>query len=428
MDFTIVPVLILIISILNLIILGIVLLKSGKGSDDSSAGVREELRVSREEGARAARDLREEVNNSLRQLNDTLINTMKGIGDANEATIDKVRRTLDERVRELQESNEKKLEEMRKTVDEKLHETLEKRLGESFKQVSDRLEAVHLGLGEMRTLATGVGDLKRVLTNVKTRGTWAEVQLGALLDQILHSSQFERNVKVKPSSDEIVEFAVKLPGPEDDKGRVIWLPIDSKFPQEDYVRLQEAAELGDVDEVKRAEDALVRAIKAAARDISNKYIDPPNTTDFAIMFLGTEGLYSEALRVPGLVESIQSEFRVVIAGPTTIAAILNSLRMGFQALAFEKRASEVWRVLGAVKTEFGKFGEVLDKMGKQLKTVEKTLGQTSTRTRAIQRKLVNVEQLPESDSASLLGIDEELGLLDGVDIPEDDSESDEGSE
>jgi len=411
-----------IISILNLIALLVLMIRGNKDSTGASSGVREELRVSREESSRASRDLREEVNNSLRQLNETLINTMKGIGDANEATIDKVRRTLDERVRELQESNEKKLEEMRKTVDEKLHETLEKRLGESFKQVSDRLEAVHLGLGEMKTLATGVGDLKKVLTNVKTRGTWAEVQLGALLEQILHSSQFEKNVKVKPSSDEIVEFAVKLPGPDDDKDRVIWLPIDSKFPQEDYVRLQDATELGNIDEVKKAEDALVRAIKAAAKDISTKYIDPPNTTDFAIMFLGTEGLYSEALRVPGLVESIQRDFRVVIAGPTTIAAILNSLRMGFQALAFEKRATEVWRVLGAVKTEFGKFGEVLDKMSKQLKSVENTLGQTATRTRAIQRKLKDVEQLPESDSSSVLGLHGEFALLEEDEVVEEQSD------
>ena len=411
-----------VLSMMNLIALLVLMIRGNKESDSAGVGVREELRVSREESSRASRDLREEVNNSLRQLNDTLINTMKGIGDANEATIDKVRRTLDERVRELQESNEKKLEEMRKTVDEKLHETLEKRLGESFKQVSDRLEAVHLGLGEMKTLATGVGDLKKVLTNVKTRGTWAEVQLGALLEQILHSSQFEKNVKVKPSSDEIVEFAVKLPGPDDDKDRVIWLPIDSKFPQEDYVRLQDATELGNIDEVKKAEDALVRAIKAAAKDISTKYIDPPNTTDFAIMFLGTEGLYSEALRVPGLVESIQRDFRVVIAGPTTIAAILNSLRMGFQALAFEKRATEVWRVLGAVKTEFGKFGEVLDKMSKQLKSVENTLGQTATRTRAIQRKLKDVEQLPESDSSSVLGLHGEFALLEEDEVVEEQSD------
>jgi DNA recombination protein RmuC len=411
-----------VLSMMNLIALLVLMIRGSKGGDRDAIGVREELRVSREESSRASRDLREEVNNSLRQLNETLINTMKGIGDANEATIDKVRRTLDERVRELQESNEKKLEEMRKTVDEKLHDTLEKRLGESFKQVSDRLQEVHLGLGEMKTLATGVGDLKKVLTNVKTRGTWAEVQLGALLDQILHSSQFEKNVKVKPSSDEIVEFAVKLPGPDDDKDRVIWLPIDSKFPQEDYVRLQEAAELGNIDEVKKAEDALVRAVKAAAKDISTKYIDPPNSTDFAIMFLGTEGLYSEALRVPGLAESIQRDFRVVIAGPTTIAAILNSLRMGFQALAFEKRASEVWRVLGAVKTEFGKFGEVLDRMGKQLKSVENTLGQTATRTRAIQRKLKDVEQLPESDSSSVLGLHGDIVLVEEDEVVEEESD------
>lgn len=391
------------------------------GGGVSSGQFQDEMRRSREESSQSAQSLRQEITSSIQGVNKTLIDSIQGISERNDAALDRVRASLNDRVRELQESNEKKLEEMRKTVDEKLHDTLEKRLGESFKQVSERLEAVQLGLGEMRNLATGVGDLKKVLTNVKTRGTWAEVQLGALLDQILHNSQFERNVKVKPSSDELVEFAVKLPGPEDDKDRVIWMPIDSKFPQEDYVRLQEATERGDIDEVKKTEDSLVRAIKTAAKDISNKYIDPPNTTDFAIMFLGTEGLYSEALRVPGLVESIQQEFRVVVAGPTTIAAILNSLRMGFQALAFEKRASEVWRVLGAVKTEFGKFGEVLDKMGKQLKTVENTLGQTATRTRAIQRTLKNVEQLPEADSSSVLGIDDGITSFDDIDAVDDES-------
>lgn len=410
----------LIVSGLTLLVVIFALFRNA-GGGVSSGQFQDEMRRSREESSQSAQSLRQEITSSIQGVNKTLIDSIQGISERNDAALDRVRASLNDRVRELQESNEKKLEEMRKTVDEKLHDTLEKRLGESFKQVSERLEAVQLGLGEMRNLATGVGDLKKVLTNVKTRGTWAEVQLGALLDQILHNSQFERNVKVKPSSDEIVEFAVKLPGPEDDKDRVIWMPIDSKFPQEDYVRLQEATERGDIEEVKKAEDALVRAIKTAARDISNKYIDPPNTTDFAIMFLGTEGLYSEALRVPGLVESIQQEFRVVVAGPTTIAAILNSLRMGFQALAFEKRASEVWRVLGAVKTEFGKFGEVLDKMGKQLKTVENTLGQTATRTRAIQRTLKNVEQLPETDSSSVLGINDGITSFDDNDAVDDES-------
>lgn len=400
----------------------IISLFRNKGGAVSSGEFQDEMRRSREESSQSAQALRQELTNSIQGVNKTLIDSIQGISERNDAALDRVRASLNERVRELQESNEKKLEEMRKTVDEKLHDTLEKRLGESFKQVSERLEAVQLGLGEMRNLATGVGDLKKVLTNVKTRGTWAEVQLGALLEQILQNSQFDRNVKVKPNSDEMVEFAVKLPGPEDDKDRVIWMPIDSKFPQEDYVRLQDATERGDIEEVKKAEDALVRAIKVAAKDISSKYIDPPNTTDFAIMFLGTEGLYSEALRVPGLVESIQQEFRVVVAGPTTIAAILNSLRMGFQALAFEKRASEVWRVLGAVKTEFGKFGEVLDKMGKQLKTVEKTLGQTATRTRAIQKTLKNVEQLPEDDSSSVLGIDGELSEFEDTEVVDDESD------
>jgi DNA recombination protein RmuC len=411
----------LVAALLTLSVVIISLFRS-KGGAVSSGEFQDEMRRGREESSQSAQALRQEITNSIQGVNKTLIDSIQGISERNDAALDRVRASLNERVRELQESNEKKLEEMRKTVDEKLHDTLEKRLGESFKQVSERLEAVQLGLGEMRNLATGVGDLKKVLTNVKTRGTWAEVQLGALLEQILQNSQFDRNVKVKPNSDEMVEFAVKLPGPEDDKDQVIWMPIDSKFPQEDYVRLQDATERGDIEEVKKAEDALVRAIKVAAKDISSKYIDPPNTTDFAIMFLGTEGLYSEALRVPGLVESIQQEFRVVVAGPTTIAAILNSLRMGFQALAFEKRASEVWRVLGAVKTEFGKFGEVLDKMGKQLKTVEKTLGQTATRTRAIQKTLKNVEQLPEDDSSSVLGIDGELSEFEDTEVVDDESD------
>ena len=411
----------LVISGLTLLIVIVSAFRSTGGAV-SSGEFQDEMRRGREESSHSAQSLRQEITNSIQGVNKTLIESIQGISERNDAALDRVRASLNDRVRELQESNERKLEEMRKTVDEKLHDTLEKRLGESFKQVSDRLEAVQLGLGEMRNLATGVGDLKRVLTNVKTRGTWAEVQLGALLDQILHSSQFERNVKVQPTSDEIVEFAVRLPGPEDDKDRVIWMPIDSKFPQEDYLRLQEATERGDVEEVKKAEDALVRAIKAAAKDISTKYIHPPHTTDFAIMFLGTEGLYAEALRVPGLVESIQRDFRVVIAGPTTIAAILNSLRMGFQALAFEKRASEVWRVLGAVKAEFGKFGEVLDRMSKQLKTVENTLGKTATRTRAIQKTLKNVEQLPEADATAVLGLEDSLSSVEELDTTEDDSD------
>ena len=251
---------------------------------------------------------------------------------------------------------------MRKTVDEKLHDTLEKRLGDSFKFVSERLEAVHKGLGEMQSLASGVGDLKRVLTNVKALGTWAEVQLGAILEQVLTPDQYGKNVRVKEESTESVEFAVRLPGPNDDPSACVWLPIDSKFPQEDYLRLQEAAESGDTEAVQRATAALIRTVRVAARDIHDKYVNPPSTTDFAIMFLATEGLYAEVLRQPGFVEELQHQYRISIAGPTTLMATLSSLRLGFQTLAIEQRASEVWKVLGAVKTEFGKFGDVLDKV------------------------------------------------------------------
>lgn len=322
--------------------------------------------------------------------------------ESNQTALDKIRTTFDARVKELQEGNEKKLEEMRKTVDEKLHDTLEKRLGESFKLVSDRLDAVHKGLGEMQSLATGVGDLKRVLTNVKARGTWAEVQLGGLLEQVLTAQQYEKNVSVKPDSVERVEYAVRLPGPKDDPGNHVWLPIDSKFPQEDYLRLQDAAEKADPVAVQAAMDALARTVRNAAKDIHNKYIHPPFTTDFGIMFLATEGLYAEVLRQSALVEDLQQRYRVVVAGPTTLTAILSSLRMGFQTLAIEQRASEVWRVLGAVKTEFGKFGDVLDKVKKQLNTASRTIEETGVRSRALERKLRSVEQLPVEDATKIL--------------------------
>jgi len=297
---------------------------------------------------------------------------------------------------------QKKLEEMRKTVDEKLHDTLEKRLGESFKLVSDRLEAVHKGLGEMQNLATGVGDLKRVLTNVKARGTWGEVQLGAILEQILTPEQYEKNVKVKKSSLERVEYAIRLPGPKDDPETCVWLPIDSKFPQEDYLRLQEASEQADPGAVQSAADALARTISSAAKDIHDKYINPPGTTDFGIMFLATEGLYAEILRQPTVVENLQNQYRIVIAGPTTLAAILNSLRMGFQTLAIEQRSAEVWKVLAAVKTEFGKFGDVIDRVKRQLDTASRTIDQTGVRSRAMERRLRSVERMPEAEASKIL--------------------------
>ncbi|MDW8413828.1 MAG: DNA recombination protein RmuC [Acidobacteriota bacterium] len=281
-----------------------------------------------------------------------MIQQLKELRDSGQTALESIRKTLDERIRELQEGNEKKLEEMRKTVDEKLHDTLEKRLGESFKLVSERLEAVQKGLGEMQALAKGVGDLKRVLTNVKTRGTWGEVQLGAILEQILTSGQYEKNVRVKKESKEVVDYAIRLPGPKDNHGACVWLPIDSKFPQEDYLRLQEAADNADAEAVQRATEALAKTVREAAKEIRDKYIHPPATTDFAIMFLATKGLYAEVLRQQALVDDLLQQYRVVVAGPTTLAAILSSLRMGFQTLAIEQRAAEVWEVLEAIKTEF----------------------------------------------------------------------------
>jgi DNA recombination protein RmuC len=398
------------------------LVRVSRGLQDAGKDVRDEFRANREESRGAGKELREEVSMGLKSTSDTLSNTLermiqiqhtqleeiskqlKQLTDSNQSALDRIRTTFDSRVKELQEGNEKKLDEMRQTVDEKLHDTLQKRLGESFKLVSDRLEAVHKGLGEMQTLATGVGDLKRVLTNVKARGTWAEVQLGAILDQILTTEQYQKNVCVKAESAERVEFAVRLPGPKDDPENCVWLPIDSKFPQEDYVRLQDAADKGDPEAVQTAADALARAVRAAAKDIHDKYVNPPSTTDFGIMFLATEGLYAEVLRQPALVDDLQQRYRVVLAGPTTLVAILSSLRMGFQTLAIEQRTSEVWRVLGAVKTEFGKFGEVLDTVKRQLNTATRTIEQTGIRSRAMERKLRSVEQLPEAEASDLLAL------------------------
>jgi DNA recombination protein RmuC len=360
---------------------------AGVDPDVARRELRDELRSAREEARLSARELREEVTKSI---------------DATQASLDRVRATLDQRVRELQEGNERKLDEMRRTVDEKLHDTLEKRLGESFKLVSDRLDTVHKGLGEMQQLATGVGDLKRVLTNVKARGTWAEVQLGAILEQVLTPEQYGKNVCIRPETAERVEFAVRLPGPLDDPATCVWLPIDSKFPQEDWLRLQDASDQGDVAAVQAASDALIRTVRGSAKEIHDKYVHPPASTDFAIMFLATEGLFAEVLRHPSVVSDLQQQYRVVVAGPTTLAAILTSLRMGFQTLVVEQRAAEVWRVLGAVKTEFGKFGDVLDKVQRQLTTASRTIEETGQRSRAMEKKLRSAERLPEAEAAMVL--------------------------
>ena len=347
---------------------------------------------------------------------DSMAKELKALGQSNEVSLERVRVTLDSRVKELQDSNERKLDDMRRTVDEKLHETLGKRLDGSFSVVSERLEAVQRGLGEMQNLATGVGDLQRVLTNVKVRGTWAEVQLGNLLDQILAPGQYERNVRVKPESNESVEYAVRLPGRKQGVDDCLWLPIDSKFPQEDYKRLQDAADCGDPEATRKATEELCRTIRTAAQQVHAKYINPPRTTDFAIMFLATEGLYGEALRHPSLIEDLQRRYRIVVAGPTTLIAILNSLRVGFQTLAIEQRASEIATVLGGVKTEFGKFGEVLDKVKRQLHATTRTIENTGVRSRAIERKLKSVEQLPDAQAAAVLQLpDNEVMALDEFD-------------
>ena len=369
--------------------------------------VREEFRTNRDESARAARDLREEVVRAQRSSIETMIQTLGALGDLQGDKLESVER----RIKELIDSNEKKLDQMRQVVDEKLQNTLEKRLAESFKIVSERLEAVQRGLGEMQTLATGVGDLKRVLTNVKTRGTWGEVQLGALLEQILTPDQYAKNVQTREGSRKIVEYAIRLPGAGKEPGTAVcWLPIDSKFPQEDYLRLVSAADAADVDAVEKATSALIRGVQSSAKEIADKYLDPPGTTDFAIMFLSTEGLYAEILRQPGLMEKLQQTFRVVVAGPTTLSAILSSLRMGFRTLAIEKRSSEVWNVLAAVKTEFGKFGDVLAKVKNHLDAASNTIDQTGVRTRAMTRKLRAVEQLPMDASEKLLGLSEQSAI------------------
>jgi DNA recombination protein RmuC len=380
----------------------------------------------REEIGRVRRDLgevgsaqRTELSGSLNNFSQTLATQMSGIAtvqdgkidgfaaqlakltEANEARLTEIRNTLETKLRELQGENAAKLEEMRKTVDERLHATLEHRVGESFKLVSDRLEQVHRGLGEMQTLAAGVGDLKRVLTNVKTRGTWGEVQLEALLEQMLVREQFEKNVATRPGSSERVEFAIRMPGRVD--GAQVWLPIDSKFPAEDYDRLIAAQDRADAAAVEESARALEMRIRLEAKTIRDKYIEPPYTTDFALLFLPTEGLYAEVLRRPGLADTLQRDFRVVIAGPTTLAAILNSLQMGFRTLAIEQRSGEIQLLLGAVKTEFGRFGEVLANTKKQLETVTNSIGKAEVRTRAIERKLRDVEALPAGDAQVVLG-------------------------
>ncbi|WP_074265968.1 DNA recombination protein RmuC [Paraburkholderia phenazinium] len=369
---------------------------------ETNAQQLEAVRLSLQQQAQQARD---EQGATLKRFGETLTLQLGQLTESNDRRFAEIRTTIEQRLKDIETNNATKLEEMRRTVDEKLHATLEQRLGESFKQVSDRLEQVHRGLGEMQTLAAGVGDLKKVLTNVKTRGTWGEVQLEALLEQLLTADQYAKNVATVPKSADRVEFAIRLPGRQDPEGVAVpvWLPIDAKFPREDYERLIEAQERADPVAVEEASRALEVRIRAEARAISEKYVAPPHTTDFALLFLPTEGLYAEVLRRPGLTDTLQRDYRVTIAGPTTLTALLNSLQMGFRTLAIEKRSSEVWQVLGAVKTEFGKFGDVLAKTKSQLETVTRSIEAAETRTRMMNRKLRDVEALPGEQASGLLG-------------------------
>ena len=337
-------------------------------------------------------------------MGDTLTRQLQDMSEANARRLAEIRTTLDSQLQQLQVSNAAKLDEMRATVDEKLQSTLQTRLGESFKQVADRLEQVHKGLGEMQTLAQGVGDLKHLLSNVKTRGMFGEAQLASLLEQVLAPDQYATQVATRPGSRHVVDFAIRLPGRGDD-GEPCWLPIDAKFPNEDYERLLDAQQRADAEGVELAARGLEQRIKLEAKSMAEKYVEPPHTTDFAILFLPTEGLYAEVLRRPGLMEVLQREYRVTLAGPTTLMAMLNSLQMGFRTLALEKRSSEVWQVLGAVKTEFGKFGDVLAKVKTQTQTVLNSLESAEVRSRAMGRALRSVEALPTDQAQALLPTD-----------------------
>ncbi len=460
-------ILITLVLVVLIVILVVVLRKNTNGNDSAAAlqpqlerverSIREEFRGSREEYAAQSKSNREELNVALKEFKQETNDALFKIGEQNRLLLEQLNKTLDERLvllmekneisnkasreelaknlkefretfeasvksfndlqrqkfddlekrqQELVKTTEGKLDEMRKTVDEKLNETLEKRLGESFKQVSDRLEAVHKGLGEMQTLAVSVGDLKKVMSNVKSRGVLGEYQLQNIIEDLLTNEQYEKNVKTKEGSGAIVEFAIKMPH-GNNLEKTLWLPIDSKFPKEDYEALVDAYEKGDPEKIEEYRKAFVSGIKKNAKDIKDKYIDPPNTTEYGIMFLPYESLYSEVLRVPGLFEQLQKEYKITITGPTTLSALLNSLQMGFRTLAIETRSSEVWDLLGAVKTEFGKFGSIIEKTRDKLVAATKELDNTGVRTRSIERKLRQVQELPASDSSKILDVGDE---------------------
>ncbi|MGD0898808.1 MAG: DNA recombination protein RmuC [Thermoguttaceae bacterium] len=411
-----------------------------QANERTERAVREEIGRNRTEAATAAQQTRQELAAAVKSAGDSLVQQLstisqsvdktingfvswqraqfadilerlKGLTEANDKRLTEVRIAVEQNLKNIQQDNAKSLEQMRQTVDEKLQGTLEKRLGESFKLVSQQLEQVYKGLGEMQSLAVGVGDLKRVLTNVKARGTWGEVQLDRMLEQVLCPDQYDKNVATKDDA-ERVEFAIKLPGRGESKDDIVWLPIDAKFPIEDYQRLQDAQERGDAEAADTAGRQMENRIKLCAGDIGDKYLSPPRTTDFGILFLPTEGLFAEVIRRPGLSELLQREYKVVVAGPTTLWSLLNSLQMGFRTLAIQQRSSEVWNLLAAVKTEFGKYGDVLVKVQKKLQEATNTIDTAAVRTRAIERKLRGVQELPASDAQSVL-------MLDGAEVDEE---------
>jgi DNA recombination protein RmuC len=443
---------VLLVGLAAIAILQVLLLLKKSGADNTPVlqglesverTVRDEVARSREEAAASAREDRVELACNLKAAGDTLnqqlhhltqstVTALRELGstqrsqlsdvaaqfgkltESNQQKLDMLKDAVESRLRAIQEDNTKQLDLMRTTVDEKLQGALERRLGESFKLVSERLEQVHKGLGEMQTLATGVGDLKRVLTNVKTRGTWGEVQLGALLEQVLSHDQYAANVATKDGG-ERVEFAIKLPGRSSSgNDETLWLPIDAKFPLEDYQRLVDSQEKADLESAENAARQLELRIKQCAKDICDKYISPPRTTDFAILFLPAEGLFAEVIRRTGLQEHLQRHCRVVIAGPTTLWSILNSLQMGFRTLAIQKRSSEVWKILGAVRTEFGKFGTLLDGIKKKLDSASSTIDEAARKSRTIERKLRSVQELPETEAGSVLQIDSNNGSSAGA--------------
>lgn len=418
----------LILLLIGIIVVIILQLKLGKPNDSRELAtiftdlqtkadtvLKDEMARSRKEQAESEKRLREELASLFKGFGDSTDKRMSELThvqnrnfegfsgklteliDKNDGKLEKVKEVVEKKLESLQKDNGEKLEAMRATVDEKLHATLEKRFNDSFKVVSDRLEAVHKGLGEMQSIAVGVGDLKKVLSNVKSRGTWGEAQLGNLIEEIFTPEQYDKNVRTKKSSRDNVEYALKLPGNED--GACVWLPIDAKFPLEDYQRLVAAQEEGNLVLIEELSKSLEARIKSEAKDIRDKYIDPPNTTDFGILFVPVESLYAEVLRKPGLFEQIRRDYKVIIAGPTTAQAILNSLRMGFRTLAIQKRSSEVWTMLGTVKSEFGKFGMLLEKTQKKIQEASNTMELAITKTRTIERKLNKVDGLPETEPA-----------------------------